>query len=74
MISTNEHICIDCKCLVKKIKSGVSVSAEDMNGHQMGDLWECPKCGYKFITGFANEIGPFDGNRETLDYYFKRLK
>ena len=40
----------------------------------MGDLWECPKCGYKFITGFANEIGPFDGNRETLDYYFKRLK
>lgn len=74
MISTNEHICMDCKCLIKKAKSGVSVSAESMSGHQMADLWECPKCGYTFLTGFGGERGPFDSEHENLDYYYERLR
>lgn len=74
MISTNEIICITCKCLMKKMVSGKTVSCESMGGHQACDYWECPKCGFELLTGFSAERGPFDSRYERLDYYFPKLK
>jgi DNA-directed RNA polymerase subunit RPC12/RpoP len=73
MITKDSVICVDCSRVMVIENHAVKISAESMAGYQLGSLRRCPKCGTKIITQLSTERGPYNSDRERLDYYFKRL-
>ena len=49
-------LCAKCGEVLECKKNGVKVRYGYYSGYFHADLFECPKCGYKVLTGFSEEI------------------
>lgn len=55
------HACLDCSIkkgkivFMRVVKNGVTVRFGYYAGYHIADLWECPECGKKMLSGWSAE-------------------
>lgn len=55
-------ICAHCSCEMTCVSNGVYVKLKGSHAFVSGDLYKCPECKSKIVTGFADEAFGWDGN------------
>ena len=59
MPTFGNHVCVNCKRMLKIKKNGIIVAEHLKNGELYkvwsADLFECPNCGFELISGFGNQ-------------------
>ena len=61
MPGQNELICLECGEYMRVEKNGVVVKLPNYSGYFRADVWVCPRCGRRILTGFVSEFFDYNG-------------
>ena len=71
-------ICVECSekegkaVFLRVVKNGIKLRYGYYLGYHLADLYQCPKCGRKFISGIA-DAEVFDPDAE-VDFNFSEVR
>lgn len=54
-------VCISCSCEMSCASNGVYLYLKGSFAYVSGDLYKCPKCGHKVVSGFAKRAFGWEG-------------
>ena len=71
-LSRSTPICVKCKVLMKCHKNAQFVRDPAVGGfpstYWSGDVWKCPGCSCKVVTGFGSKIVSENGPVDVLEF------